>query len=101
MRRTGIHPSVSAVVVTSGNMRERTVFIGSISVWDTIGTLPSSGVDCYVISARILLRHGTQGASLGAWRAALCARPTGAAAPERLSALRPPLGPGRVKPDYD
>src|SRR5262245_39893586 len=35
-------------------------------------------------------RHGTQGASLGAWRAALCARPTGAAAPERLSALRPP-----------
>src|SRR5262249_44550282 len=25
-----------------------------------------------------------------AWRAALCARPTGAAAPERLSALRPP-----------
>src|SRR5262247_920256 len=35
-------------------------------------------------------RHGTQGASLGAWYAALCARPTGAAAPERLSALRPP-----------
>ena len=35
-------------------------------------------------------RHGTQGASLGAWRAALCARPTGAAAPERFSALRPP-----------
>src|SRR5215831_20695616 len=33
-------------------------------------------------------RHGTQGASLGAWRAALCARPTGAAAPERFSALR-------------
>src|SRR5262249_37332668 len=25
-----------------------------------------------------------------AWRAALCARPTGAAAPERLSPLRPP-----------
>ena len=35
-------------------------------------------------------RHGTQGASLGAWPAALCAGPTGAAAPERLSALRPP-----------
>ena len=34
-------------------------------------------------------RYGTQGASLGAWRAALCARPTGAAAPERFfSALR-------------
>src|SRR5262252_5687749 len=38
--------------------------------------------------------HGTQGASLGAWRAALCARPPGAAAPERFSALRPPLGRG-------
>src|SRR5262245_5806767 len=36
-------------------------------------------------------RHRTQGASLGAWRAALCARPPGAAAPERFSALRPPL----------
>src|SRR5262245_28764943 len=39
-------------------------------------------------------RQWTQGASLGAWRAASCARPTGAAAPERLSALRPPLGSG-------
>jgi hypothetical protein len=37
-------------------------------------------------------RHGTQGASLGAWRAALCARPRVLRrAPERLSALRPPL----------
>src|SRR5262249_51141191 len=42
-------------------------------------------------------RHGTQGASLGAGRAALCARPTGAAAPERFSALRPPLDSGSVK----
>ena len=50
-------------------------------------------------------RHGTQGASLGAWRAASearsrasrdapRARPTGAAAPERFSALRPPLVSG-------
>jgi hypothetical protein len=37
-------------------------------------------------------RHGTQGASLGAWRAALRARPrVFRRAPERLSALRPPL----------
>jgi hypothetical protein len=35
-------------------------------------------------------RHGTQGASLGAWPAASCAGRTGAAAPERFSALRPP-----------
>src|SRR5262249_7521002 len=42
-------------------------------------------------------RYGTQGASLGAWRAALCARLTGAAAPERFSALRPPLDSGLVK----
>src|ERR671930_2638208 len=37
-------------------------------------------------------RHGTQGASLGAWRAALRARPRVLRrAPQRLSALRPPL----------
>src|SRR5260221_14229571 len=42
-------------------------------------------------------RHGTQGASLGAWPAASCAGPTGAAAPERFSALRPPLDSGGVK----
>src|SRR5215470_17393377 len=33
----------------------------------------------------------TQGTPLGAWPAASCAGPTGAAAPERLSAHRPPL----------
>src|SRR6516165_3934192 len=37
--------SVSAVVVTSASMRERAIFIGSISVWDTIGTLPPSGIE--------------------------------------------------------
>src|SRR5262245_30217871 len=42
-------------------------------------------------------RYGTQGASLGAWPAASCAGPAGAAAPERLSALRPPLDSGSVK----
>jgi hypothetical protein len=26
-------------------MRERAVFIGSIAVWDTIGTLPPSGIE--------------------------------------------------------
>ena len=37
-------------------------------------------------------RHGTQGASLGAWRAALRARPRVLRrAPQRFSALRPPL----------
>src|SRR6478672_12389830 len=40
-------------------------------------------------------RHGTQGASLGAWRAALRARPrVFRRAPERFSALRPPLDSG-------
>jgi len=29
----------------SASMRERAVFIGSISVWDTIGTLPLSGIE--------------------------------------------------------
>jgi len=43
-------------------------------------------------------RHGTQGASLGAWPAASCAGRTGAAAPERFSALRyPSIGAWRSK----
>src|SRR5437660_5597615 len=44
-------------------------------------------------------RHGTQGASLGAWPAALRAGPTGASqAPVRLSALRhPSLGEAKRK----
>ena len=37
--------SVSAVVVTSASMREMAVFIGLISVWDTIGTLPAPGIE--------------------------------------------------------
>jgi len=37
--------SVSAVVVMSASMRERAVFIGSIPVWDTIGTLPLPGIE--------------------------------------------------------
>src|SRR5262245_15466974 len=43
-------------------------------------------------------RHGTQGASLGAWHAALWrAARVLRRAPERFSALRPPLGSGWVK----
>jgi hypothetical protein len=37
--------SASAVVVVSASMRERAVFIGSVSVWDTIGTPPPSGIE--------------------------------------------------------
>src|SRR5262249_13324185 len=44
-------------------------------------------------------RHGAQGASLGAWRAAAWHAPTGAAAPERFSALRPPLDSGERSND--
>jgi hypothetical protein len=36
---------VSAVVVTSASMREMAVFIGSISVLDTIGTLRLSHIE--------------------------------------------------------
>jgi hypothetical protein len=35
-------------------------------------------------------RHGTQGASLGAWRAALCARPTGVPLSTRTFLGAPP-----------
>src|SRR5207302_9905896 len=43
-------------------------------------------------------RHGTQGASLGAWCAAIRHAPTGAVAPARLSALRhPSIGAWRSK----
>ena len=37
--------SASAVVVTSASLREKLIFIGSIAVWDTIGTLPPSGIE--------------------------------------------------------
>jgi hypothetical protein len=37
--------SVSAVVVASASMSERAVFIGSISVWDTIGTLGTTSIE--------------------------------------------------------
>ena len=43
--------SVSAVVVMSASMRERAVFIGLISVWDTIGTLPPSRVEIVMLFA--------------------------------------------------
>src|SRR5262249_53150762 len=69
--------SVSAVVVRARG--ERAVFIGSISVWDTIGTLPSPG-----------MRHGTQGASQGAWPAALRAGPTGVPPSTRTFLGAPP-----------
>jgi len=31
--------------VTSASLREKLIFIGSIAVWDTIGTLPPSGIE--------------------------------------------------------
>src|SRR6516225_495466 len=61
-------------------MSERAVFIGSISVWDTIGTLDARGFEITALFPPSLSRD--------------TARPTGAAAPERLSALRPPLDSG-------
>src|SRR5262249_28634013 len=45
--------SVSAVVVTSANMRERAVFIGSTSVWDTIGTLPPAGIEIITLFSSV------------------------------------------------
>jgi hypothetical protein len=39
--------SVKAVVLASASMRERAVFIGSISVWDTIGTLRPPGIEIF------------------------------------------------------
>ena len=48
--------SVSAVVVTSASMRERAVFIGSISVWDTIGTLRPSGIEIVTLFGLVYCR---------------------------------------------
>src|SRR5215471_5713951 len=45
-------------------------------------------------------RYGTQGASLGAWRAALCARPTGVPPSTRTTLGAPPtLFPGERSKD--
>src|SRR5262249_60392268 len=40
---------LGAVVVMSASMRERAVFIDSISVWDTIGTLPPFGIEIVML----------------------------------------------------
>src|SRR5215471_4900709 len=85
-------------------MRERAVFIGSISVWDTIGTLPPSSIEivrlfrpvyCCVMgrkAPRKRLAYRVVSAFTRVFDAMI--RPTGAAAPERFSALRPPLDSG-------
>src|SRR5262249_11677054 len=75
-------------------MRERAIFIGLISVWDTIGTLAAIGVEIVTLFppvVRCVMGRKAPRKRL-TWRDT--ARPTGAAAPERLSALRPPLDSG-------
>ena len=85
--------SVSALVVTSASMRERAVFIGSISVWDTIGTLRPSGIEIVTLFGLVYCR--VMGRKARAWYAALWRTPwVFRRAPERLSALRPPLDSG-------
>src|SRR5262249_61625379 len=48
--------SVSAVVVTSARMREKAVFIGSISVWDTIGTLAAIRIEIVMLFPPVVRR---------------------------------------------
>src|SRR6516164_2670236 len=108
--------SVSAVVVRARG--ERAVFIGSISVWDTIGTLTPRGLEIVALFPPVVRRVMGRKAPRkrlarrvisaftrvfdARWRAPRVFR----RAPERLSALRPPLfagerskgaNPGRAK----
>src|SRR5262249_56247371 len=48
--------SVSAVVVTSASMKERAIFIGSISVWDTIGTLRPPSIEIVTLFRPVYCR---------------------------------------------
>src|SRR5215831_18902439 len=64
--------SVSAVVVTSANMRERAIFIGSIPVWDTIGTLPPSNIEIITLFPPVYCCvMGRKARLASAWHAAL------------------------------
>src|SRR5215831_19792121 len=83
--------SVSAVVVTSANMRERAIFIGSIPVWDTIGTLPPSNIEIITLFPPVYCCVMGRKAPRKRLARRVTACPTGAShAPERLSALRSP-----------
>src|SRR5262245_35208355 len=62
--------SASAVVVMSASMRERAVFIGSMSVLDTIGTLPPFSIEIVKLFRPVYCCVMGRKA-LGAWRAAI------------------------------
>ena len=97
---------MTAVVVTSASMRERAIFIGLISVWDTIGTLAAIGAEIITLlppTVRRVMGRKAPRKRLARrvisaftrvfdarWRASRVFR----RAPERFSALRPPLDSG-------
>src|SRR6516225_9299382 len=83
--------SVSAVVVTSANMRERAVFIGSISVWDTIGTLPPSGIGIVTLFRPVYCCVMGRKAPRKRLAYRVMIRPTGVPPSTRTSLGAPPL----------
>src|SRR6516225_3138788 len=84
--------------LTNASMSERAVFIGSIFVWDTIGTLPPRAIEIVALFPPAVRRVMGRKAPRKRLACRNTARPTGAShAPERLSALRPPLDSGLVK----
>src|SRR2546429_9678035 len=76
-------------------MTERAVFIGSISVWDTIGTLVSRNVEIVrlfrLVSCCVMGRKASQAPGVPRYVHAVWVFRR---APKRLSALRPPLDSG-------
>jgi hypothetical protein len=74
--------------VMSASVRERAVFIGLISVWDTIGTLPHSIIEIVTLFRPVYCRVMGRKAPRKRLAYRVMIRPTGAAAPERFSALR-------------
>src|SRR6516162_10260073 len=77
---------LGAVVVMSASMRERAVFIDSISVWDTIGTLRPSGLEIVMLFRLVYCCVMGRKAPRKRLTCRVMACPTGAAAPERFSA---------------
>src|SRR5262249_17750576 len=85
--------SMSALVVTSASMRERAVFIGSISVRDTIGTLAAISIEIITVFPPLVCCVMGRKAPRKRLARRVMACPTGAShAPERLSALRRCIG---------
>jgi len=80
-----------AVVVASASMRERGVFIGSMPVWDTIGTLAAISVEIITLFPPAVRRVMGRKAPRKRLAYRVMIRPTGVPPSTRTSLGAPPL----------